>query len=158
MIPLKVLDSRIDERARKTREQHPWWPCAKGCDHCCRSLPHLPTITRAEWERLEPALTPAQRAQLLLPSPAAPITCPLLDREAGICTVYAVRPIACRTYGFYVERDAGLHCATVTAAVEATTEPITWGNGEAISADLRMHGEVKSLAAWASDGLARQRE
>ena len=148
MIPLKVLDSRIEARARRTREEHAWWPCAKGCDHCCRSLPHLPTVTQPEWERLAPLLTPAQRARLLEPVTEPPLICPLLDAAQGLCTVYDVRPIACRTYGFYVERDAGLHCATVTTAVETAGESVTWGNGEAINADLRAHGEVRSLAVW----------
>jgi Fe-S-cluster containining protein len=29
-----------------------------------------------------------------------PIVCPMLDRSARACRVYANRPAACRTYGF----------------------------------------------------------
>jgi Fe-S-cluster containining protein len=143
-----VLDSKIEDRCRSIRADHPWWPCAKGCDRCCRSLPHLPTVTRTEWERLAPALSEAQRARLLEDPGTAPVTCPLLGPD-GTCTVYAVRPIACRTYGFYTERDAGLHCAIVTEAVGDTA--VIWGNGEAIAADLRQHGPEKSLSAWLRD-------
>jgi Fe-S-cluster containining protein len=114
-------------------------------------------VTKTEWERLEPALSDAQKERLRSPIGPAPVTCPLLGDD-GACTVYAVRPIACRTYGFYVgrvphtarapegraERDAGLHCAKVTEAVGET--PVVWGNGEAIAQDLRAHGPERSLA------------
>ncbi len=76
----------------------------------------------------------------------------MLDEDRGACTVYAARPIACRTYGFYTERDAGLHCDRVTRAVEAHASdgspPILWGNGEAIAEDMRTLGELASLAEW----------
>jgi Fe-S-cluster containining protein len=140
-IRLNVLDSRIDKRVAAIRAERPDWPCAKGCDHCCRSLPHLPTITKAEWDRL--ALNEEQRTRVLAASTAAPVTCPLLGPD-GACTVYDRRPIACRTYGYYVERDAGLHCGQIDP-----DWPVTWGNGEAINADLRALGEARSLAEWA---------
>lgn len=159
-VTLPILDARIEARATATRQAHPWWPCAKGGDLCCRSLPHLPTITRAEWERLREALTAlppaveeATRARTAEVSGApAPITCPMLDRESGACLVYAARPIACRTYGFYTERDAGLHCSRVTTAVEenARDEPVVWGNGEAIADDMKRFGELASLEKWMS--------
>ena len=143
-VALAVLDARIDERCRSIAETHEPWPCTKGCDLCCRSLPHLPTITRAEWERLVPALTDVQKARLLEPVGPAPVTCPLL--ENGVCSVYDVRPISCRTYGFYAERDAGLHCAIVTEHTK--DRDVIWGNGEAIAADLRRDGPERSLADW----------
>lgn len=141
---LNVLDSRIEDRCASIREKHPDWPCARGCDLCCRSLPHLPTVTRAEWERLAPRLSEAQKVRLLEPVGPAPVVCPLL--ADGACTVYDVRPISCRTYGFYTERDAGLHCAIVTEVAKA--REVIWGNGEAIAADLRPYGEVRTLRDW----------
>lgn len=149
MTPLKVLDLRIAERCKQTETEHPWWPCAKGCDHCCRSLPSLPTVTKAEWDRLEAVLSDEQRTAILATTGPAPITCPLLDRTTGACTVYEARPIACRTYGFYAERDASMCCSLVTAAIDAHTDAnVTWGNGEAVASDLRAHGGFRSLAEW----------
>lgn len=141
---LNVLDSKTEDRCRSIRAEHPDWPCARGCDLCCRSLPHLPTVTEAEWERLAPRLDDEQKARLRAPAGPAPVTCPLLSN--GACTVYDVRPIACRTYGFYAERDAGLHCALVTET--ARDRDVVWGNGEAIAADLRAYGPERSLAEW----------
>ena len=79
-----------------------------------------------------------------------PLTCPMLDRGRGACLVYAARPVACRTYGFYTERDGGLHCDRVTRAVEtnAGEAPVLWGNGEAIGDDMKALGEIASLAEW----------
>jgi Fe-S-cluster containining protein len=163
-VRLSVLDARIEARARATREAHPYWPCAEGCDACCRSLPHLPTISRDEWERLRDALLalPApMRAEIVRRTRApqvAPVTCPMLDRERGACLVYEARPIACRTYGFYTERDAGLYCERVSRAVEANApaedadaKPVIWGNGEAIAYELRSLGEPVSLREWIGD-------
>jgi Fe-S-cluster containining protein len=81
----------------------------------------------------------------------------MLDRERGACLVYDARPIACRTYGFYTERDAGLHCSMVTNAVDAHAAredpasgptPVVWGNGEAIAADMDAFGKPASLREW----------
>ena len=140
---LRVLDERIDARARATRGEHPWWPCGEGCDHCCRSLPHLPVITEPEWERIRPVLDDAAIARIRAAS-GTPLECPLLENAR--CTIYDVRPIACRTYGFYTERDAGLHCAKVTAATRDVD--VVWGNGEAVQQDLDTLGERRSLAEW----------
>jgi Fe-S-cluster containining protein len=159
---LTILDDRIQTRCDAAREAHPWWPCAEGCDECCRSLPHLPEISAAEWERLAPAIDalPADvRADVIartLEAGATPVTCPLLDRERGRCRVYDARPIACRTYGFYTERDAGLHCAKVTRAVAAASEDVVWGNGEAVASDLRAFGEKVSLREWLSVSAASE--
>lgn len=158
-LTLPVLDARIEARAAATRDAHPWWPCAEGCDHCCRSLPHLPTITRAEWERLRdttarlrPDVQDEIRARTASAPSVGPLTCPMLDRERGACLVYDARPVACRTYGFYTERDAGLHCNRVTKAVDenAADGPVIWGNGEAIAEDMKAFGEIASLREWMS--------
>ena len=45
--------------------------------------------------------------------------CPFLDREAGSCLIYDHRPVACRTYGFYVERDRGLYCGQIESRVNS---------------------------------------
>jgi Fe-S-cluster containining protein len=157
-VTLPILDARIDARANETRRAHSWWPCAKGCDLCCRSLPHLPTITGAEWERLRDAidaLSPdvrravEERLDASADAPL-PVTCPLLDASVGACLVYAARPIACRTYGFYTERDAGLHCTEVLRQVDTNDagSSVVWGNGEGIAADMSEFGAARSLRDW----------
>lgn len=154
-VRLPVLDQAIDERVNATRAEHAFWPCAKGCDLCCRSLPVLPTISRVEWERLEEALLAleavarADFVRRVREAPAkGPLTCPVLDRASGACRTYEARPIACRTYGYYTERDGGLHCGIVTEAVAAHEAEVVWGNGEAVARTLRELGEARSLAAW----------
>jgi uncharacterized protein len=156
-VALPLLDAEIDARVSSLRDAHAYWPCKEGCDLCCRSLPHLPTISKVEWLRLSTAIEALplevrdavyERARL---APATgPLTCPLLERERGACLVYDARPIACRTYGYYAERDAGLHCERVTAAISehGESEAIVWGNGEAIATAMRSHGEPVSLAEW----------
>ena len=112
---------------------------------------------RAEWELLREgldALAPDVRASVdariaelataerggRLPRH---IVCPMLDEREGACLVYAQRPAACRTYGYYVERGIGLHCDMITEAVAArrdeydeTDAPIVWGNQESVDAAL----------------------
>lgn len=145
---LAIYDD-IERRTRATTERHGWWPCKRGCDTCCHRLAEIPRLVRAEWELLREgldALAPGVRAEVdagiaelaraeregTLPRH---VVCPMLDREAGACRVYAHRPSACRTYGFYVERGIGLHCDMITEAVAARPadeEPVTWGNAEGV--------------------------
>lgn len=180
-LTLPIIDARVEQRCRDTAKEHPWWPCTKGCDLCCRSLPRLPEISAEEWARIRDAMvrlpgsvlrsieeriveahaierkaqgSPAGVEEHASRAAAVKLTCPLLDRERGACLVYAARPVACRTYGFYTERDGGLHCTKVTAAIAthagaAGENALVWGNGEAIATDMRRSfGEVRSLAEW----------
>lgn len=152
---LPVLDGRIEARERATRTEHPNFPCRAGCDTCCRSLPHLPTITEPEWRRLHAALLqldPSVRDDVFArlreeaQRTSGKTLCPMLDTTKGMCRVYEARPIACRTYGYYVERDGGLYCEMVNAYSEMNE--VTWGNGESIAADLREEGPFRSIAVW----------
>lgn len=149
---LAIYDD-VERRTRATGEAHAWWPCRRGCDTCCRRLADVPRLVRAEWELLQEglaALSPEVRVAVLariedlasaeregrLPRH---ITCPMLDEAEGACRVYAHRPGACRTYGFYVERGIGLHCDQITEAVAQRAEsddPIVWGNQEGVDAAL----------------------
>lgn len=159
---LPVLDERIESRCAGTRATHAWWPCAAGCDDCCRSLARMPEISGVEWDRLWSALDghsdrDALVARIRAATDDAPVTCPLLD-AAGRCSVYDARPVVCRIHGFYTERDAGLHCARVTNAV-AGRDDVVWGNGEGIADDLTKLGEKRSLKDWlerADDGHAAE--
>lgn len=160
---LDVLYDEIGERARAITGAHPWWPCRKGCDRCCRALAAPPAVTRLEWERLWEgfaALDPAVQAQVRervsglarawasSPRPSA-CTCPLLDPEAGACLVYDHRPAICRTYGFYVERREGNWCSEIEGEVVAREELVQWGNQPLVDAALaRLSGAPLSIFDW----------
>ena len=58
------LHADIDARVRHIRATHPDWPCAKGCDACCRQLARMPQLTAGEWELLRPALAALPPDQL----------------------------------------------------------------------------------------------
>ena len=159
-MPLFQLHTDIDERVRLIREDRPDWLCGKGCDTCCRQLAALPQLTRAEWEWLREGLATLPSAQLteihrriatLGPTPQPPVTCPLLDPASGACPIYAHRPVACRTYGFYVQHNLGLHCGDIEARVaDGTLADVVWGNHDAIDRRLAALGETRSLVEWFS--------
>lgn len=165
---LAIYDD-VERRTRATGDAHAWWPCRRGCDTCCRRLADVPRLVSAEWELLQEglaALAPPVRADVMariedlgaaeregrLPRH---VTCPMLDETEGACRVYAHRPGACRTYGFYVERGIGLHCELITEAVaerEASGDPVVWGNQEGVDyalARLAVDAETPlPLTAW----------
>ncbi len=148
---LITIQRRVANRVDAILAGH-HWPCRRGCDHCCRHLAAPPTLTAAEWEQLQPALAslPAsvhRRIQNL--DAAAPVTCPLLDLNSSACLVYEQRPVACRTYGFFVERDQGLYCGIILHRVaQGELNGVTWGNAQAIADDLAPLGPARSLCDW----------
>lgn len=142
---LAIYDD-IDRRAKATHEAEPSWPCKRGCDHCCRSLAEPMRITRAEWEYLRDAIPKDLESD-------DPRVCPLLDREQGACRVYAHRPAACRTYGYYVERDKVLGCAQILERADA---PIVWGNEATVAqalATLSDDSDALPLTEWLAGGV-----
>ena len=153
---LADVQDRVAARAAAIRDAHPFWPCGEGCDHCCRTLPSLPVVTLAEREELRRALSVLSRQERVIVeerirnAPAVgPLTCPMLDEATSGCRVYDARPVVCRTYGFYTDRDAGLHCHKVTSAVRenGAEQTVVWGNGEAISRDMSVLGEARRIDA-----------
>lgn len=158
MNDLPRLHADIDARVHSIRESTPDWPCAKGCDGCCHRLADIPTLTEAEWKLLREglaALPAEQRARIgreiavLAESTVRPVVCPFLDRETGACPVYAHRPIACRTYGFYVQRDRGLYCQEIESRVASgELAHVVWGNHDAIDHHLTALGEKRPLTEW----------
>ena len=158
MTTLTQLHADIDVRVLTIREGRSDWLCGKGCDSCCRRLADVPQLTVAEWDLLREGLAtlPPERLQEIRINIAAlsgqrsrPIICPLLDLYTGSCPVYAQRPVACRTYGFYVQRDLGLYCHDIESLVaEGALADVVWGNHDAIDHRLAGLGEIRALTGW----------
>jgi uncharacterized protein len=63
--------------------------------------------------------------------------------------VYAHRPVACRTYGFYVQRDKGLYCKDIESRVaEGDWVTVVWGNHDTIDRQLNTLGDSRDLTDW----------
>ena len=158
MTALIRLHLDIDQRVQSVLADRTGWPCRMGCDRCCRQLAELPRLTLAEWELLRKglaALPPERLASIGYSMKAAsgkqsrPYTCPLLDLASGTCPVYEHRPVACRTYGFYVQRELGLYCDDIASQVADGALPdVVWGNHDAIDHRLAALGEVRTLTDW----------
>ena len=126
---LSQLHAEIAQRVTAITREHPDWLCRKGCGNCCRQLARIPHLTQAEWMLLQQGLLTLPNGELAAVAREvanqavagpAPVTCPLLDIERDACRVYAQRPVACRTYGFYVQRDKGLYCPDILQQVEGS--------------------------------------
>jgi Fe-S-cluster containining protein len=73
----------------------------------------------------------------------------MLNQSLGACRVYAHRPVACRTYGFYVQRDKGLYCTDIEARVsEGDWATVVWGNHDVIDRQLNALGDSRDLTEW----------
>jgi len=158
MTTLVQLHLDIDLRVQAIRGDRPDWLCGKGCDSCCRRLADVPQLTGAEWDLLREGLVELspERLQQISRDMAAlagqrsrPIVCPLLDLASGACPVYAQRPVACRTYGFYVQRNLGLYCHDIESRVaDGVLADVVWGNHDAVDQRLAGLGETRTLAEW----------
>ena len=115
-------------------------------------------LTAAEWDLLKEglaALSPEQLEKIgqdiatLTEQTSRPIVCPMLDQAAGACRVYAHRPVACRTYGFYVQRDKGLYCKDIESRVDqGDWAVVVWGNQDTIDHRLGSLGDTRELTDW----------
>jgi len=158
MTTLAQLHLDIDLRVQAIRGGRPDWLCGKGCDSCCRRLADVPQLTLAEWDLLREglvALAPERLQEIgramagLAGQQSRPIVCPLLDLASGACPVYAQRPVACRTYGFYVQRNLGLYCHDIESRVaDGALADVVWGNHDAVDQRLAGLGETRTLAEW----------
>ena len=159
--PLTQLHAEIDARVHAIRESRPDWLCRRGCAACCHRLADIPQLTRVEWDLLKEGLEalPANereairdRVLALVAQPSRPLLCPMLDEAAGACGVYPYRPVACRTYGFFVERDLGLYCKDIEAQVErGELSMVIWGNQDRIARSLSEWGEARAMAEWVQE-------
>ena len=139
---LRILQAEIDIRCRALTAQHPDWPCRRGCDDCCRRLAALPSLSQPEWELLRqgvsalPETAQGEIRQRLASLPGGPpFVCPFLDDVSGACLVYEHRPLACRMYGFYAERDHGLYCGLILEREQrGDFAGAMWGNACAMDA------------------------
>lgn len=157
-VTLSVLHADIEARVHAIRESRPDWLCSKGCDCCCRRLADVPHLTAAEWAMLREGLAALASERLaevgrnmaaLAGQRTGPVVCPMLDQVSGTCPVYARRPVACRTYGFYVQRELGLYCHDIESRVaDGTLADVVWGNHDAIDRRLGDLGEARALTAW----------
>ena len=103
--------------------------CKAGCHHCCR---RIPSILPVEWAWIKASgLDPATG----LPSaghhlrsdlhPDEPL-CGLLDAR-GLCTIYAARPLICRTHGLLILSENGLdHCPWNFSELEEIDEDLVF--------------------------------
>lgn len=161
MSPLSQLHADIDLRVDHVRADRPDWLCGKGCDSCCRRLSEVPQLSPPEWDLLRgglAALASEQRREIdrrmtaLAEQTTRPVVCPLLDAATGSCPVYAQRPVACRSYGYYVQRELGLYCHDIEARVAAgALADVVWGNHDAIDRRLAGFGEARPLTEWYTD-------
>lgn len=83
-----------------SRTKTPFSCRGKGCWGCCRGQI---SVSRQEVEEIrsamgEPARSRVLSLQAITPEAEKTAVCPLLDRETGACTVWDIRPLACRAY------------------------------------------------------------
>lgn len=158
MSSLFEIHADIDTRVGSIREGRPDWLCGKGCDSCCRRLADVPRLTRPEWDLLREGLAGLAVSQLeeiarkilvLRDSVERPLVCPMLDEASGACPVYAHRPVACRSYGFYVDQHLGLYCRDIEALVaDGQLDDVVWGNHEVIERRLAALELARPLTEW----------
>ncbi len=155
---LHVIQEEVRRRVDEIASTHGNWPCRKGCDECCRRLAAAPQVTEQEWRLISAAMNalPARAAEAIRQrirdsaGASRPVVCPLLDTNSGTCLVYEARPVACRAYGFYAEREAVLGCSRIEATGEQSPD-IVWGNHAALEERLRLLGPAAELSAWLTE-------
>ena len=155
---LTSLHKDIEKSAARIQACHPEWPCQKGCGSCCHQLAEIPRITSIEWLLLyeglkqldQDALSEIQQSvSHWEPHIKGPLTCPFLDKTSESCRVYPYRPIACRTYGFFMDRGTGLFCKMIEERLFNQHEPpVVFGNQRSVELQMAQFGEQKPLTDW----------
>lgn len=155
MSRLYQIQETVRLRAQEIVSAHADWPCRKGCDECCRRLASIPRVTREEWQSIVGALDAlpehaAESARWRITNSASasrPVICPLLDTDSGTCLVYEARPVACRAYGFYAERQYVLGCSRIESFSRESPD-VVWGNHAALEERMSILGEARTLFDW----------
>ncbi|MDB5101278.1 MAG: YkgJ family cysteine cluster protein [Cyanobacteria bacterium RYN_339] len=179
----------VDRLAEAVREAYPQGHCKAGCSGCCDSQTAIFDVSPVEWEAIAHALDgwePERKAALAERfrrehgprlkaykglsliryfEPVAdryfarrPYSCPLL--ENGRCSVYAVRPLACRMYGYFAirarfyERPAVYGCGLQTSYYE-TRDHLALPAVNMVAAQTRRltRGRARILPLWLTDRL-----
>jgi Fe-S-cluster containining protein len=98
-------------------------------DQSGAAVANLPTPIQAVVEQKIEALLRQSVEQTL----GAAVVCSYLDEQAGACQIYDARPLACRTYGFFVARDQDQDCKQIEVEVNDRGDAaIIWGYAEAL--------------------------
>jgi Fe-S-cluster containining protein len=152
---LYQIQEEIRGRVEAIASSHEYWPCRRGCDECCRRLAAAPRVARAEWERIAGAIerlpvdaADAARHRIRESAGASrPVVCPLLAVDTGSCLIYEARPLACRAYGFYAERQYVLGCSRIEAIAEQSPN-VVWGNHVTLEERASELGQAVELSLW----------
>lgn len=152
---LPILDAEVEARCQAVAEARPDWPCRAGCADCCRALAVPMEVSDAEWARVEDALealgAEGERLRGRLDAWTDARACPLLGDDER-CSIYAARPLACRTYGFYVAGDGkGLWCAEISA-LEGLENTVL---GHERGIDGRLSRPRRTWSEWTAAGRPR---
>jgi Fe-S-cluster containining protein len=94
------LLEKVDQKFAEISEQESaQMRCGEGCHQCC--LPGL-NISKVEAQNIGEAVNAAgigdKLMELKVEDPWEGARCSLLDRQ-GMCSIYSVRPIICRSHG-----------------------------------------------------------
>jgi Fe-S-cluster containining protein len=99
--------------------------CPPGCGECCAR--HDPHVTIADVVPLARAAVAAGTAEALLDralaAPAGPCVYFVPGRLPGGCTVYELRPVLCRLFGFAAVRDKHGRAALAACEVHKAATP-----------------------------------
>jgi len=129
--------------------------CPPGCGECCAR--HDPHVTVADVEPLAEAAVADGSAEgaldRALAAPAGPCVYYEAGRLPGGCTVYALRPVLCRLFGFAAVRDKHGRPALAVCEVHTAATPDVAARA---AAHVAAGGEVAQLAEYQAraDGLA----
>jgi uncharacterized protein len=123
---LAAVDAKCAKQESALAEQI---ACKAGCHHCCR---RIPSILPVEWAWIQasgfeassgsPSGGHALRSEL---HPGEPL-CDHLDPR-GYCSIYAARPLICRTHGLLILSENGLdHCPWNFQELEEVDEDLVF--------------------------------
>ena len=98
---LRALREKVDQHSARVFSAYPQhFACRAGCDRCCQSERTVSDVEHASLTEAVAALPPLTRARLAEQTSAG---CSLL--LDGQCSVYADRPLICRSHGLPLMMD-----------------------------------------------------